>query len=346
MLDSPEVLFAVDGVVGRVSLNRPRALNALTPGMCAGIRRRLEEWAADDEIRVVVATGEGGRAFCAGGDVRRVWEAAREDPVRARGFFADEYAMDAAIADFPKPFVSLIDGIAMGGGLGISVNGRHRVVGEHATMAMPETGIGLLPDVGATAFLGACPGRIGLYLGLTGARVGAADALHAGLATHFVARDRQPALLAALAGGADVAAALGRFAGDPGPSALAARREAIDRLFAAGEAAEILDSLSRDDSEFAAEAAAALRRMSPTSLRITARQLTAHPGLSAKEALVLEYRMVCHVLERHDFLEGVRAALIDKDNDPRWRPDALDGVTDAEVDAHFAPLGDAELSLE
>ena len=343
----PEVLFSTEGRVGRIHLNKPESLNALTADMCVEIYRRLQTWAVDDSVRVVVVTAEGERAFCAGGDVRHVYRTGLQSPVQAREFFAKEYGMDAAIAAFPKPFVSLIDGIVMGGGLGISVNGRYRVVGEGVAAAMPETGIGLLPDVGATAFLNACPGRIGLYLGLTGDRIAAADMLYAGFATHFVTRDRHGELLAALAReSAPVEEILARVAGDPGMSGLASRQGDIDRLFDADEVESILAKLDGENTEFAAATAATLRRMSPTSMKITARQLTAHTGLSAREALALEYRMICHVLERHDFYEGIRAALIDKDRNPRWKPVALEDVTPAEVDAHFATLGDAELSLD
>lgn len=343
----PEVQFSTEGRAGRVHLNKPESLNALTANMCVEIRRRLQAWEADDSVRVVVVTAEGKRAFCAGGDVLRVHRTGLQSPARAREFFVKEYRMDAAIAAFSKPFVSLVDGIVMGGGLGVSVNGRYRVVGERVAAAMPETGIGLLPDVGATVFLNACPGRLGLYLGLTGERIGAADMLYAGLATHFVAGDRHAELIAALARDSDpVEDILARFAGDPGDSGLAARRNEIDRLFGADDVEEILDGLDGENTQFAAAAAAALRRMSPTSMKITARQLTAHAGLSVREALALEYRMICRVLERHDFYEGIRAALIDKDRNPRWKPVALRDVTPAEVDAHFATLGEAELSFD
>ena len=352
MQNSPDVLFTEAGSAGRIHLNKPRSLNALTEGMCRDIHARLGQWQADDTIRVVIVTAEGERAFCAGGDVRRVCEIGRADPIGARGFFGAEYRMDAMIAGFPKPYVCLIDGIVMGGGLGISVNGHYRVAGERTTAAMPETGIGLLPDVGATAFLNAAPGRTGLYLGLSGARMNVADTLHAGFMTHFVPAARHAELADALAGltGDDddfaaVEGMLGDFAEDPGPSRLASRQDDIDRLFAADTVEEIAAALAADSTEFAAETLATLRRMSPTSMKITARQLTGHPGLSVREALTLEYRMICHVLERHDFYEGIRAVLIDKDGSPRWNPDTPERVGREEVEAHFAPLGDAELVL-
>ncbi len=348
----PEVLFAESGGIGRVRLNRPRSLNSLTAAMCREIHARLRRWREDDSVRFVIVTGEGERAFCAGGDVRRVCETGRTDPILARGFFAEEYALDACIAGFPKPYVCLIDGIVMGGGLGISVNGRYRVVGERTVAAMPETAIGFVPDVGATAFLDACPGRLGLYLGLTGERLEAADALHAGLATHFVPAARHEELVDALiptdeteADFALVERVLGEFSADPGPAALAERQPDIDRLFAADTVEGILAALAADGTAFAAATSATLGRMSPTSLKVAARQLTAHAGLTVREALVLEYRIVCHVLERHDFYEGIRAVLVDKDGSPNWKPDAIEAVTRDEVDAHFAPVGEAELEL-
>lgn len=352
MQNPPDVILSVESGVGLIHLNRPDSLNSLTEGMCRDIHDSLERWRVDDAVRIVVVTGEGERAFCAGGDVRQVWETARKDTVLARAFFATEYALDALISDFEKPYLSLINGIAMGGGLGISVNGCYRVVGERAMAAMPETAIGFFPEVGATAFLNACPGRLGLYLGLSGARLDAADAIHAGLATHFVPGARHQELvetLAANCGTGDdfstVEGALAEFSFDPGVSGLADLQEDIDRLFAADTVEGILSALEGDDTEFAAKTLAALRRMSPTSLKITARQLTSHPGLDVREALDLEYRIVCHVLERPDFYEGIRAVLVDKDHAPHWSPDTAEDVAKGDVDAYFAPLGEAELGL-
>jgi len=347
-----DVTFTVEGPVGRIHLNKPETLNSLTRDMCRQMHVHLSEWADNDVVRIVVITGEGDRAFCAGGDVRAVTEAGREDPVGARVFFSDEYAMDLAIAEFPKPYISLIDGIVMGGGLGISVNGAYRVVSEHVMAAMPETGIGLLPDVGATAFLNDCPGRVGLYLGLTGARLDAADTIFAGFATHFVPRDRQENLLETLIDadylGDDhdtVDGIIERFAGDPGPSKLSGLRKDIDRLFAPDDVGEIVARLNADGSDFAAKTAEVIGRMSPTSLKITAKQLTENREISVRDALILEYRMVSRTLQHHDFYEGVRAALVDKDRNPQWDPPSLDGVSPALVDAHFASLGDGELTF-
>ena len=353
MGNSSEIQFSVDGPIGRMHLTNEKSLNSLTQAMCLGMHEHLSKWATDAAIDAVVVTAEGERAFCAGGDVVQVSAAGRDDPIAARQFFRVEYAMDLAIADFPKPYICLVDGIVMGGGIGISVNGRYRVMSEHIIAAMPETGIGLLPDVGATAFLNKCPGRIGLYLGLTGARIDAADALYAGFATHLVSRKNQPGLLDALIAAdyyndnfAAVDALLAEFDEAPGPSKLKDQHADIDRLFADNDVENILATLKVDGSELANEALKDLGHMSPTSLKITAKQITSNPSISVKDALILEHRLVSQVLHRHDFYEGIRAALIDKDRNPKWQPATLAEVTPAYIDAHFESLGDGELVLD
>ncbi len=353
MSNSSEIEFSVDGPIGRMHLTKEKSLNSLTQAMCLGMHRHLDEWAADDSIHAVVVTAEGQRAFCAGGDVIQVSTAGQQDPVAAREFFHVEYAMDLAIAEFPKPYICLIDGIVMGGGIGISVNGRYRVMSEHIMAAMPETGIGLLPDVGATAFLNKCPGRIGLYLGLTGARLDTADAIYAGFGTHFVPRERMHTLLETLTRaeflGDDfeiVEGIIELFSGDPGASKLQARHVDIDRLFASDDVETIISALEADGSDFANECLAALAHMSPTSLKLTAKQITDNPGISVKDALILEHRLVSQVLLRHEFYEGIRAALVDKDRSPKWQPATLAEVTPEYIDAHFETLGDGELVLD
>jgi enoyl-CoA hydratase len=236
----------------------------------------------------------------------------------------------------------------MGGGAGVSVNGACRVATERTLLAMPETGIGLFPDVGATRFLNLCPGQIGRYLGLTGARAGPADALYCGFATHFVPRERLPDLVAALAGSGDIDETLAGFTADPGPAPLRAREDAIDRCFAGDTVEAILEALQREagggpDVEWAADTHAGLLTKSPTSLKITLRQLITGLGFAIEDALALEYRLTQHVMAGHDFYEGVRAVLVDKDQKPRWDPPTLSEVDDAIVDSHFAPLGEAEL---
>ncbi len=352
MAETEQILHSVDGPVGRIRLNNPKALNSLTEAMCKKIHELLTDWADDEAIHAVIVTGEGDRAFCAGGDVRQVCNAGYEDPVAARHFFQVEYAMDLAIAQFPKPYICMIDGIVMGGGLGISVNGRYRVLGTNIMAAMPETGIGLLPDVGATRFLNACPGRIGMYLGLTGARMDTADALFVGFGTHHVPSGKFDELLNAFTnatyegeGFSTVDHVLSKFAVSPGESKLAARQAAIDGLFASDDVEAIMTELENDGSDLAAEAILSLQGMSPTSLKITAKQLADHPNFSVRDSLILEYRMVANVLQRHDFYEGIRAALIDKDRQPKWNPATLPEVSADEVSAHFETLGAQELAL-
>ena len=359
MSDNEEILFGREGGVGTVLLNRPQALNAFTLGMYRRFDPALRAWAGDPAIRAVLIEGAGDRAFCAGGDVRAVYEAGRGisgDPSFTSVFFAEEYRIIRRIHHYPKPYVAILDGITMGGGAGVSVNGAWRVATEKTMFAMPETGIGLFPDVGATRFLGLCPGRIGRYLGLTGARLGAADALYCGLATHFVPRERVPELRAALTGiawdagqeQAQAKALLDRFAADPGPPPLAAQRAAIDRCFGHERVEAILDALAAETADplWAAETRATLLTKSPTSLRITLRQLVLGQGFDLEDALRLEYRMTQHVMAAHDFYEGVRAALVDKDQKPRWRPGSLAGIDEAAAEAYLAPLGDGELTFD
>ncbi len=338
MAENRDIIFERDGPVGLVTLNRPQALNAFTLGMYRAFDPKLREWAEDPSLRVVVVRGAGERAFCAGGDVRAVYEAGRgiagERSLTAV-FFREEYELIRRVHRYPKPYIALIDGITMGGGAGVSVNGRYRVATERTILAMPETGIGLFPDVGATRFLNLAPGRIGRYLGLTGARLGAADALYCGFATHFVPRERLPELLARLRTEAPEAV-LAALSADPGPPPLAARQAEIDRAFAGDTVEDILAAV--DD-----ETRGVLLAKSPTSLKITLRQLTLGRGMDLEAALALEYRLTQQVMAGHDFYEGIRAALIDRDGRPHWRPATLAEVADAAVDAYFAPLGDGEL---
>ncbi|MFQ3623800.1 MAG: enoyl-CoA hydratase/isomerase family protein [Acetobacteraceae bacterium] len=323
--DAP-VLTEVAGGVGRIVLNRPRALNALEPGMIAAITAALERWRDDPAVHLVTIEGAGGRAFCAGGDVRMIRDnVLRGDAAASEAFFSAEYRMNRMIAEYPKPYVALIDGLSMGGGLGVSIHGSARVVTEHAVMAMPETAIALFPDIGASYFLPRLPGRIGLYLALTGARVSAGDALHAGLATHFVPRAALESLKAALS--RQGVAALAAHAHPPPEGLLAADRPAIDSCFAPETVPEILESLEARGDAWAAATLETLGRMSPTSLCVTAELLRRGQGMSLADCLGMELRLTRRVIVHPDFAEGVRAQVIDKTRDPRWCP-----ATVAEVD--------------
>jgi enoyl-CoA hydratase len=355
-----EILFGRAGGLATILINRPQALNALSLDNYRRMAPMLAAWAGDPSVRAVAIRGAGGRAFCAGGDVLALYQAGRSDPPDREFpavFFREEYELIRRIHRYPKPAVAIIDGITMGGGAGISVNGAFRVATERTLFAMPETGIGLFPDVGATRFLNLCPGLIGRYLGLSGARLGAADTLYCGFATHFVPQERVEELLAALARIAweegrereQLAAALAGFAADPGPAPLAGLRPAIDRCFAADTLPAIVAALEGEAASgggfaaWAAETRASLLEKSPTSLAITLRQLALGRDFDLEAALALEYRMTRHVMAGHDFYEGVRAMLIDRDRTPRWRPARLCEVDAAMVAGYFAPIGAREL---
>ncbi len=333
-----EVLFEDRGEAGLITLNRPHALNALTLGMIKEMTPKLKAWAEDDRVTRVVIRAAGERAFCAGGDIRQLYDWGRTQAPEFLEFYRDEYALNIEIKRYPKPYVSLVDGIVMGGGVGVSVHGSHRVVSERVTFAMPEVGIGLFPDVGGTYFLPRLPGEAGMYLALTGARLKAADCVHVGIASNFVPKSEYQSLIDSLAKGDDVQSAIDRFATDPGPAPIAPLRAAIDRHFGRESVEAILDSLDEEGSEWSKEVAATIRQKSPTSLKITYRQLREGQTLDFEEAMALEFRLVSRMRESHDFFEGIRAAVIEKDQSPRWRPASLADVSEAEVDRYFAPL--------
>ena len=334
----PEILCERRGEAGLVTLNRPKALNALTLGMVRALRRSLDAWEADPAVTRVVIAGSGERAFCAGGDIRWLYELGRGGRVEeALAFWREEYELNIRIKRYPKPFVALVDGIVMGGGVGVSLHGSHRVAGDRYSFAMPEVGIGFFPDVGATYALPRLPGEVGTFLALTGERVRRADAVALGLATHAVPSRSLPALLDALAAGEPVGAALADVKEEPGETALLGERETIDGCFSAGSVGEILARLDRA-SAFAAEAAATTRQKSPTSLAIALEQMRRGPTLSFEDAMRTEFRIVSRIVDHHDFYEGVRAAIVDKDGAPRWRPASLEEVDPAAIQAYFAPL--------
>ncbi len=328
-----EILFEVVGAVGRVTLNRPKALNALTLAMTRELDARLIDWAADERIAAVVVEGAGDRAFCAGGDIRALYASMTTPGDRfSATFYREEYTLNHRIHAYPKPYIALIDGVVMGGGVGVSVHGSHRVVTENVLFAMPETGIGLFPDVGATHFLPRIPGALGMYLGLTGARLRAADVMCAGVGTHFVPRARLGELVDALAA-------------CPVEDCLAGFAAAIDRCFAGATIEAIITALEAEGTEWAEATRATLAAKSPTSLKVTVRQLRAGAALDFAAAMRLEYRLCQRFCADHDFAEGIRSVVIDKDNAPRWRPASLAAVTEADVDAHFQAPPDGDLTL-
>ncbi len=360
---SDEIRFIVEGGLATVELTRPKALNALTLGMIRELHPRLDAWEDDESVKAVLIKGEGEKAFCAGGDVRAVYRSIVDDlggkgpSELSKTFFLEEYRLNHAIHAFSKPYVALLDGVTMGGGVGLSVHGSHRIATERLMFGMPETGIGLFPDVGGGWFLPRLPGEAGTYLALTGARLDAAGAVALGVATHFVPSSRLEGFEAALAttvaespdGRAAINDVLDRFAESPGDDPLAASRTLIDRCFAASSVEGILDALDREaveGSEFAAETAATLRHKCPTSLKISLEQLRRGRAMSnLADVLTMEYRLSQHCMAGTEFFEGIRAVLVDKDHAPKWRPSALAEVTPDLVARHFQPVPGREFTL-
>jgi enoyl-CoA hydratase len=326
------VIAPRDGRIGRILLNRPQALNAIDLTMIRACSHALEEWRDDPQVHAVVIEGAGDRAFCAGGDIRalRQYELDGEHH-RAEEFFREEYELNLMIATYPKPYIALIDGICMGGGIGVSVHAPYRVATEHVAFAMPETAIGFFPDIGATFFLPRLPGRIGAYLGLTGARMQGADAVHAGLATHFTRREDLPALSRALA--ADGPAALGLHVAPLPPFSLAPHRVAIDHCFGADSVPGILHRLEGIGDQWSAHTLDTLRTMSPSALCWTLAALRRGADLTLPQCQAAELALTRTTMRHPDFAEGVRAMVVDKDRNPRWHPARIEEVDPASIAA-------------
>jgi len=343
-----DVLFEHRGRAGLITLNRPKALNALTLDMVHAIRAKLDAWRDDAAIELVVIRGAGERAFCAGGDIRALHDSGKAGTPYVIDFYAHEYRLNRAIKRYPKPYIALINGIVMGGGVGVSVHGQYRVAGEGCVFAMPETGIGLFPDVGGTYFLPRCPGEVGMYLGLTGARLDVTDAKYAGIATHIVPAAQHDDLLAALAAGSQpLERTLTQFAVTPdNKSRIAGLQQPIDRHFAHASVEAIVASLEADTSLFAAETLKTMRTKSPTSLKVTFRQIREGKTLGFEECMRLEFRLTNRFMRGRDFYEGVRAAILEKDNAPKWQPPSLEAVAKTDIDAYFAPLPNGDLALD
>jgi enoyl-CoA hydratase len=349
-----EVLFERRGAAGIITLNRPQALNAFGLATVLAMRPKLAEWAFDPAVTRVVIQAAGGKAFAAGGDVRSIYDlhkAGRTD--EAIDFWREEYQLNSEIKHYPKPYIALIEGICMGGGVGLSLHGRYRVAGDRYLFAMPEVSIGFFPDVGATFALPRLPGRMGTYLALTGARIGPGEGVALGLATHRVPTARFPDLLNALAGGEEVNGTIAAFTVAPEPNQFAVHAALIDRAFAAETVEAILENLEREargsgeNASFAKGQADTIRTKSPTSLKIALEQMLAGPALDFAGCMRAEFRIVNRVARGHDFYEGVRAVLVEKDSKPNWRPASLADVSAASVASYFAPLAsqDQELPL-
>jgi enoyl-CoA hydratase len=335
-----DVLIAVEGRVGRIRLNRPKAIHALNHAMCTDIIAALQGWAKDPAIELVMIDHSEGRGFCAGGDIRMIAESAKVGGADARAFFRDEYRMNHLLFVYAKPIIAFMDGITMGGGVGLADPCRYRVLTDRTVYAMPETGIGLFTDVGGGHFLSRMPGRTGQYIGLTGARLNGAECLALGVGTHYVPSESVEALKAAIIASPGRIDEELRSAVTMLPEApLLEHRTAIDRLFAANRYEEILAALAADGGEWAGKQLATLAGKSPQACKVVLRLLALSAGIDDfADEMRMEYAVATHVIGRPDFIEGVRALIIDKDNQPRWNPATPEAVSDADIDAIFAPL--------
>lgn len=346
-----DINFEETSGLGVVTLTRPDVLNALTSDMCLQLAQKLGEWQDSPAIKAVVIRGAGNKSFCAGGDIRTLVEHGPDNNIAACEFFAAEYKLNAKIHHFPKPFIALIDGIVMGGGVGISIHGSHRIVTENTLFAMPETAIGLVPDVGASYFLPKFPGHVGRYIGLTGARLMGSDILYAGIGTAYMKAEKLEQFISELMSSDitsddDVDTIVARFAENPGAAPLDEFRDLIDAAFSENSIEDIIDHLKAIDHEWAKETLAVLMKMSPISLKVALEQLNRAGNLDFDECMVMEYRIATAILSYDsDFYEGVRAVLIDKDHNPKWIPASHDEVSNDMVLAHFQipPNGDLVL---
>ncbi|WP_375393431.1 enoyl-CoA hydratase/isomerase family protein [uncultured Sphingomonas sp.] len=339
-----DVLTTIEGRIGRIRLNRPKALHALNLPMCAGILDALNAWRTDPAVEIVLIDHAEGRGFCAGGDIRMLADSGAKDGVDARAFFHAEYRMNHALFTYAKPTVAVMDGITMGGGVGLALPCDYRIATENTKFAMPETGIGLFPDVGGGWYLSRLPGRMGQYLALTGHRIDGADCLALGLATHYLTSarldgvkdwitERPQEIALVLEGSSDV----------PDDGEVMQHCKEIDRLFASDRLEDIYAALAADPDEWATKTLATLKTKSPQTMKVSLKLLLDGRAMATfEDEMRQEYAVGARVVQRHDFLEGVRAVIVDKDNAPRWNPDTPEGVTDHVIDQIFAPMPDTE----
>lgn len=341
---SDEILFEVRGKAGFVTLNRPQALNALTHAKVRALADHLDRWADDPSVAHVVIRGAGGKAFCAGGDIRSIYDAnlaGRVDDLK--GFFRDEYTLNARIKAYPKPYVALIDGIVMGGGVGVSVHGSHRIGTEKTLFSMPETGIGFFPDVGGTYFLPRMPKSAGVYCALAGSRLKQGDALGTGILTHAVAQSSLADVEQALETASDIDEALKPFLVVPEKGPLLENEELVEEVFSGRSVEDVLDRLDRSETDFGQKTAKIIREKSPTSVLIAFEQMQRGKGLSFNECMKLEYRIASRILHGVDFFEGIRAVVVDKDQSPKWTPSDFIQVDRAELASYFEEPSDGDL---
>ncbi|MGH6671249.1 MAG: 3-hydroxyisobutyryl-CoA hydrolase [Xanthobacteraceae bacterium] len=350
ILQDGEVIARALGTLRRITLNRPRALNALTLGMAGAITGWLRAWANDETVGAVLIDGAGDRGFCAGGDIRALYDAARFGGPLPREFWATEYRLDVLIARYSKPVVVVMDGMVMGGGVGLSAHAAHRVVTERSAIGMPEVGIGYFPDVGAAYLLARAPGEVGTHLALTGEPIGAADAIFCGLADVHVPAENLaalPALLAACRTAQEVRVCLQQVSRPPAPGKLPIARQWIDVAYVGADVEPIIARLRAHDSDPARSASIVLESASPTSLKITLRNIRSALSFSRiEQSFQQDYRISLSCIAAHDFIEGIRAAVVDKDRKPVWRPDRLDDVVPEVIDQYFSPLGALELKFD
>ncbi|SEW07831.1 Enoyl-CoA hydratase/carnithine racemase [Aliiroseovarius sediminilitoris] len=340
-----DISIRKEGKAGRITLTRPDALNALSYDMCLAIDAALIDWINDDEVALILIDAQGDRAFCAGGDIREIYEIGQSgDPTRAQNFWRDEYRMNARLFEFPKPIVSFMQGFTMGGGVGVGCHASHRIMARSSRMAMPECGIGLVPDVGGSLILAHAPGRLGEYIGMTGARMAPGDAIHAGFADFVIRQAEWPALKADLIRTGDPSH-INEAAIPAIPGNLSAMQPMIDAHFGGGNLGDIVASLRGEDSVFASNALEVLSRNSPLSMACTV-EMIHHLSTTrdVRKSLELEYRFVYRALEYSDLMEGIRAAVIDKDRTPNWKH-SLDNLPNDAVGKMLAPLGDNTLTF-
>ena len=339
--ETTDVLFEEKGHAGLIILNRPKALNALTREMCVAMHRQLERWLADDAVHHILIKSNSEKAFCAGGDIRQVAENGPEKIDESLPFFADEYRLNAYMESYPKPLIALLDGIVMGGGVGISVHGAYRVGSEKMLFAMPETAIGFFPDVGGSHFLPKMPQSTGMYCAMTGERLKQADCYWTGILTHAVKSVDMAVLSEALCEAQDVEPVLARYAFDPGPAPLQAKADVVDACFGAENSREVMERLHKlkgsEHDDFAVASLDTMAKRSPLSMEVAFQQVRRGKGLAMKDCMIMEHRIVSKILQGKDFYEGVRAVIIDKDHAPKWQHSSLGEIKMVDVEAHFMP---------
>ena len=336
-----EVFFEVKGTLGLITLNRPKALNALTLSMVREIHPQLKKWENDSSVKNILIKAEGEKAFCAGGDIRALHDWGKNNDEEAVGFYREEYILNQYIKRYPKPYISLVNGIVMGGGVGLSVHGNYRIAGENYSFAMPETGIGLFPDVGGSFFLPRLSFEAGTYLALTGNRIKAADAIFLGTATNFIKSENFSNLINDLSKEEnDPKEIIDKYSVEPGESEFREISQFCNKIFKADTVEKIIENLTEENSDLSKEILSIINQKSPTSLKVALKSLRLGKNISFEECMQMEFRMVNKVMNDHDFYEGVRALIIDKDNNPSWKPGNISEVEENFVDKFFSSLDD------